>query len=120
MNIFNSHRIPFARVVRPSLALLLSIVSSSLFAQPQAPASMPDQERLPLPLEEVRIFAEALDNIRNAYVQPIDDKRLLELAIKGMLSGLDPHSAYLSSEDYDSLQETTQGEFGGLGIEVGE
>jgi carboxyl-terminal processing protease len=71
-------------------------------------------------MEEVRIFAEALDNIRNAYVEPIDDKTLLEYAIKGMLSGLDPHSAYLSSEDYDSLQESTTGEFGGLGIEVGE
>lgn len=120
MNTFTSHKFPCNRFTRPGLVLLLSVMSSSLFAQPPAPASMPTQERLPLPLEEVRIFAEALDNIRNSYVQPIDDKRLLELAIKGMLSGLDPHSAYLSSEDYDSLQETTQGEFGGLGIEVGE
>ncbi len=78
------------------------------------------QESLPLPFEEVRIFAEALDNIRNSYVRDIDDKTLLEYAIKGMLSGLDPHSAYLANEEYDSLQETTQGEFGGLGIEIGE
>ena len=95
---------------------LASALGSAAFAQPVAPAAQP----LPLPLEEVRIFAEALDNIRNAYVEPIDDKTLLEYAIKGMLSGLDPHSAYLNSEDYDSLQETTTGEFGGLGIEVGE
>lgn len=120
MTTFNLHKIPFNRITRPGLVLLLSVVSSSLFAQSQAPVSTPAPERLPLPLEEVRIFAEALDNIRSSYVQPIDDKKLLELAIKGMLSGLDPHSAYLSSEDYDSLQETTQGEFGGLGIEVGE
>lgn len=77
-------------------------------------------EALPLPFEEVRIFAEALDNIRNSYVRDIDDKTLLEYAIKGMLSGLDPHSAYLAGEEYDSLQETTQGQFGGLGIEIGE
>jgi len=53
-------------------------------------------------------------------VRDIDDKTLLEYAIKGMLSGLDPHSAYLANDEYDSLQETTQGEFGGLGIEIGE
>src|SRR3546814_8598497 len=50
---------------------------------------------------------------------PVDDKRLLENAIKGMLSNLDPHSAYLGPEDFAELQESTSGEFGGLGIEVG-
>lgn len=74
---------------------------------------------LPLPLDEVRMFTEALDRIRMAYVEEIDDKTLLENAIKGMLAGLDPHSAYLAGSDYDVLQETTTGEFGGLGIEVG-
>jgi carboxyl-terminal processing protease len=105
-----------ARLSRAIALILAGSLSSAVVAQPVAPAAQP----LPLPLEEVRIFAEALDNIRNAYVEPIDDKTLLEYAIKGMLSGLDPHSAYLTSEDYDSLQETTTGEFGGLGIEVGE
>lgn len=77
------------------------------------------QEPLPLPLEEVRIFTQALDRIRAAYVEEVDDRTLLEHAIKGMLSGLDPHSSYLAGNDYDALQETTTGEFGGLGIEVG-
>lgn len=78
------------------------------------------QERaLPLPLEEVRIFTQALDRIRAAYVEEIDDQTLLENAIKGMLSGLDPHSSYLAGKDYEVLQENTTGEFGGLGIEVG-
>jgi len=95
--------------------LLMGAFSSTGFAQ-----SPETEESLPLPFEEVRIFAEALDNIRNSYVRDIDDKTLLEYAIKGMLSGLDPHSAYLANEEYDSLQETTQGEFGGLGIEIGE
>ena len=76
-------------------------------------------ELLPLPLDEVRMFTEALDRIRMAYVEEIDDKTLLENAIRGMLSGLDPHSAYMAGQEYDALQETTSGEFGGLGIEVG-
>lgn len=76
-------------------------------------------EPLPLPLEEVRMFTEALDRIRMAYVEEVDDKTLLENAIRGMLSGLDPHSAYVVENEYDTLQETTSGEFGGLGIEVG-
>lgn len=86
---------------------------ASLFAQPQ------QQPAPQLPLNEVRMFTEALDRIRMSYVEEIDDKTLLENAIRGMLSGLDPHSAYMSGSDYDQLQETTTGEFGGLGIEVG-
>ena len=78
------------------------------------------QPRRPLPLEEVRLFAEALEAIRTAYVREIDDRTLIEYAIRGMLAGLDPHSAYMSADDFDSLQENTQGEFGGLGIEVSE
>lgn len=84
-----------------------------------APAAAPAPEDLPLPLDEVRIFAQVLNQIRNAYVEEIDDKTLLENAIKGMLAGIDPHSTYLATEDYDSLQENTTGEFGGLGVEVG-
>ena len=73
----------------------------------------------PLPLDEVRMFTEALERIRLSYVEEIDDKTLLENAIRGMLAGLDPHSAYMVGDDYDLLQETTTGEFGGLGVEVG-
>ncbi len=86
------------------------------------PATTHAQEQelaLPLPLEEVRMFTEALERIRMAYVEEIDDRTLLENAIRGMLSGLDPHSAYMAGEDYDVLQESTTGEFGGLGVEVG-
>ncbi|MEN0104943.1 MAG: S41 family peptidase [Pseudomonas sp.] len=82
---------------------------------PAAPASA----KAPLPLDELRTFAEVLDRIKAAYVEPVDDKTLLENAIKGMLSNLDPHSAYLGPEDFAELQESTSGEFGGLGIEVG-
>lgn len=79
-----------------------------------------DSSVRPLPIEEVRLFAEALEAIRTAYVSDIDDRTLIDYAIRGMLAGLDPHSAYLSSDDYDNLQENTEGEFGGLGIEIGE
>jgi carboxyl-terminal processing protease len=72
-----------------------------------------------LPLEDLRTFTEIFAKIKNDYVEPIEDKALLENAIRGMLAGLDPHSAYLVPEDYRELQAGTSGEFGGLGIEVG-
>ena len=72
-----------------------------------------------LPLEELRTFTEIFAKIKNDYVEPIEDKALLENAIRGMLAGLDPHSSYLVPEDYKELQAGTSGEFGGLGIEVG-
>lgn len=95
-----------------------TLYSSLLFAAPLH-AQQEQQAAPQLPLNEVRMFTEALDRIRMSYVEEIDDKTLLENAIRGMLSGLDPHSAYMSGSDYDQLQETTSGEFGGLGIEVG-
>jgi len=72
-----------------------------------------------LPLEDLRTFTEIFAKIKNDYVEPIEDGKLLENAIHGMLAGLDPHSAYLVPEDYQQLQQGTSGEFGGLGIEVG-
>jgi len=65
------------------------------------------------------MFTEALDRIRMSYVEEIDDQTLLENAIRGMLAGLDPHSAYMAGDEFDLLEETTTGEFGGLGVEVG-
>ena len=76
------------------------------------------QQQLPLPLEEVRMFTDALDQIRSSYVEDVKDQVLLESAIRGMLIGLDPHSAFISGADFDSLQDITTGKFGGLGIEV--
>lgn len=73
----------------------------------------------PLPVEELRQFTEVFGRIKQDYVEPVDDKKLIEDAITGMVAGLDPHSAYLNAENFKDLQETTQGEFGGLGIEVG-
>ncbi len=67
---------------------------------------------------DISRFTDAITQIKQYYVQPISDKKLLEDAIRGMLAGLDPHSEYLDPETYKSLLVTTSGEFGGLGIEV--
>ena len=72
-----------------------------------------------LPLEELRTFTEVMQRIKTAYVEEVDDKVLLDNAIQGMLSGLDPHSAYLKPDDFKELEINTSGQFGGLGIEVG-
>lgn len=72
-----------------------------------------------LPLDDLRTFADVFNHIRLSYVEEIDDKTLLEYAIRGMLAGLDPHSSYLDSKSFDDLQVNTSGEFGGLGLEVG-
>ncbi len=85
-----------------------------------AGAARAQQDPLPLPLDDVRLFTEALDRIRMSYVEEVDDRTLLENAIRGMLANLDPHSAFVDGRDFESLQETTTGEFGGLGIEVGQ
>ncbi|MDH2916481.1 MAG: S41 family peptidase [Gallionella sp.] len=74
---------------------------------------------LPLPVEELRAFSDVFGRIKSDYVEPVSDKKLITEAINGMLSGLDPHSAYLDAEGFKELQVGTQGEFGGLGIEVG-
>jgi carboxyl-terminal processing protease len=73
----------------------------------------------PLPIEELRSFADVFNAIKQGYVEPIEDKKLITHAISGMLSNLDPHSAYLDADSFKDLQVSTQGEFGGLGIEVG-
>ena len=75
--------------------------------------------RSPLPVEELRSFSEVFGAIKQNYVEPVEDKKLITEAINGMLAGLDPHSAYLDAESYKELQVGTQGKFGGLGIEVG-
>jgi carboxyl-terminal processing protease len=72
----------------------------------------------PLPLDELRTFTDIFGKIKSDYVESTEDSELLEDAIRGMLSGLDPHSSYLDADAYRELQVGTTGEFGGLGIEV--
>ncbi|BAN51083.1 S41 family peptidase [Metapseudomonas resinovorans] len=110
-----------SRLTSLALAMALLGCAPQLLAA-EEPESLPATAvsgKAPLPLDELRTFAEVLDRIKSSYVEPVDDKTLLENAIKGMLSNLDPHSTYLEPEDFEELQESTSGEFGGLGIEVG-
>lgn len=93
-----------------SLGLLLGLVFSAQADRHQSSHS--------LPIDEVRELALVFERIKQAYVDDIDDKTLIEYAIRGMLSGLDPHSTYLTPKDFEDLQVSTRGEFGGLGIEI--
>ena len=94
-----------------TLGLALSL-GQSVFADRE-------QTQVKLPLEELHSFSDVFARIKNDYVEPVEDKDLLENAIRGMLAGLDPHSAYLDQDEFKELQVGTSGEFGGLGIEVG-
>ena len=66
----------------------------------------------------LELFGNVLDTVERQYVTPVDDKKLIEASLKGMLSSLDPHSDYLTPEDFREMQDTTRGEYGGLGIEI--
>ncbi|NTV96347.1 MAG: S41 family peptidase [Thiobacillus sp.] len=82
-------------------------------------SAVAEREPQALPVEDLRAFAEIFGKIKSDYVEPVEDKKLITEAINGMLAGLDPHSAYLDPEAFKEMQVGTQGEFGGLGIEVG-
>lgn len=88
----------------------------SVFADKENTESATDTETIPF--EDLRTFTEIFGRIKRDYVEPVSDKKLLEDAVRGMLSGLDPHSAYLVAEEFQELKEGTTGQFGGLGIEV--
>ncbi|MEY2631680.1 MAG: hypothetical protein RIR00_334 [Pseudomonadota bacterium] len=85
----------------------------------QLPAFADRDLKTGLPIEELRTFAEVYGAIKQGYVEPVEDKKMIANAISGMLSNLDPHSTYLDTDAFKDLQVGTQGEFGGLGIEVG-
>ena len=91
----------------------LIVVGGNVYADREA------AESNTIPYEGLKTFSEVYGRIRQDYVEPVPDSKLLEDAIRGMLSGLDPHSSYLDQEQYNELKVGTTGQFGGLGIEVG-
>lgn len=103
----------FRNVILIGLGMLAGIAASIQFS------AMAQKQSTPLPLEELRQLADVFGLIKTDYVEPVDDKKLLTNAISGMVSSLDPHSAYLDKKALKELKEGTQGRFGGLGIEVG-
>jgi carboxyl-terminal processing protease len=110
-------------LVRLHGAIGLLVLASSLVVLPataeEPAAPQAENPEGVLPLKDLRIFVDVFNEIRNSYVEEVDDRTLLENAIKGMLNGLDPHSAYLDKESFADLRENTTGEFGGVGLEVG-
>jgi carboxyl-terminal processing protease len=66
----------------------------------------------------LELFGDVLNTVENQYVTPVDSKKLIESAIDGMLTSLDPHSGFLNADDYDDMRDQTRGEYGGLGLEV--
>lgn len=99
------------------IGLLLALPSLMARADSDTSTNAPTAKGA-LPLEDLRVFTQIYEQIRKNYVEEIDDKTLLEHAIRGMLDKLDPHSAYLDKSSFDDLQVHTTGEFGGIGIEV--
>ena len=104
-----------------SLSVLFSLSLGFLCCLPfsTVTAQSAQTEEQSLPLDILKEFTDAFASIKSDYVEKIDDKTILKNAIKGMMSGLDPHSSYLDEKSFAHLKEGTTGEFGGLGIEVG-
>jgi len=99
--------------------VLVGVLAGILISLNFSAVAQRESARFPLPVDELRAFAEVFGAIKSNYVEPVEDKKLITEAISGMLTGLDPHSAYLDQDAFKELQVGTQGEFGGLGIEVG-
>ncbi len=101
-----------------NLGLLASGALAGVLISVALSAIAQREPRTTLPLDDLRQFSDVFGAIKKNYVEPVDDRKLFTNAISGMLSGLDPHSSYLDSDSFNDLQVGTQGEFGGLGIEV--
>ena len=99
------------------LALLAGSATLPAWAQDKADPKAATGDKSEL-YQQLNLFGDVLERIRRDYVEPVDEKTLMENAINGMLAALDPHSSYMNPKTYKDMQVTTRGEFGGLGIEV--
>ena len=97
---------------------LLCIIAPVASAEQSSNDDIASEQNSRVPLLELRRFTDAFTHIREHYVEDVSDQELFDLAIHGMLTGLDPHSSYLEPKEFEELQEDTSGEFGGLGIEI--
>ena len=97
----------------------LIALGTTVWADKSEEVKSVDAEQISIPLQDLRAFVEVFERVSHDYVDEVEDKKLLEGAISGMLSSLDPHSAYLPPTDFKEMEEHTRGEFGGLGMEVG-
>ncbi len=105
------------------LALSLSVGLSIGLAR-GVPADKPEQPDKPAPLgqnlpwQDARLLAEVLERVEREYVDPVDDHQLLQAAIRGMVSSLDPYSAYLDIDEFEDIKISSSGQYSGVGIEV--
>ena len=95
-----------------------TLAGTILTTQIAGPLIAQEAEKTVSVYEQLDLFGDIFERIRAQYVEEVDTEQLVEAAINGMLTSLDPHSSYLSAKDFDEMQEQTRGEFGGLGIEV--
>ncbi|MDA9270077.1 S41 family peptidase [Amylibacter sp.] len=101
------------------LVALAGVISGALITtQFTEPLIAQETKRVKSSYENLDLFGDIFERIRSSYVEEIDEEKLIESAISGMLSSLDPHSSYMAPEDFSTMQVQTRGEFGGLGIEV--
>ena len=99
------------------MAFLAVPVGMTAWSQDKADPKAPGGDKSEL-YQQLNLFGDVLERVRRDYVEPVDEKTLIENAINGMLSALDPHSSYMNPKTYKDMQIQTKGEFGGLGIEV--
>ena len=113
--------------IRSTLLIAFGVIIGTVLALPPGALAQPgddsrdeaaDAPAHGLPLEELRTFVEILNRVKQGYVEDVSDQALLENAIRGMLDGLDPHSAYLNKAEFKEISISTSGRFGGLGVEV--
>lgn len=106
--------------LRTAGVLALAVAGASALglwlADGELPVREPDHGSLSW--EQAQLFAEVMERVKEDYVQPVDDRELLESAIRGMVSGLDPHSEFLDREEYRDIRISTSGHYSGVGIEV--
>ncbi len=101
------------------LIALAGVISGALITtQLTDPLIAQETKRVKSTYENLDLFGDIFERIRSSYVEEIDEEKLIESAISGMLTSLDPHSSYMAPEDFSTMQVQTRGEFGGLGIEV--
>ena len=108
----NRLRVPLALAAGIFLGTCVTL-TTGVFAERSTPVAAGA-----LPVKDLQNFVRVMEMIKQGYVEPVDDKKLLDDALRGMLAGLDPHSAYMAGEEYTSFETSIKGEFGGLGIEV--
>ena len=105
--------LPAAGLASVALGLSLGLAHGVLADKPE-----PEPLGRDLPWQDARMLAEVLERVKHDYVNPVDDHQLLQAAIRGMVSSLDPYSAYLDGDEYDEIKISSSGQYSGVGIEV--